>query len=75
MKTKKEKMFMTFKLASDLMDALAALYLSAINPGNCEFTEEDIENANKYARETYITICDDFEAKMAKKWEVIMGES
>ena len=71
-----EKMIMTQKLANALMDDLFCLAISATggaiqtDDGEYHCSEEQIEYADKYARETFCSIADSWEELMDKKWSV-----
>ena len=62
------KMRMTQKLANDLMDSLAALAISAND--RLPETEEEIKLCERYARETFLRLCEEWERIMEGTWEV-----
>ena len=62
------KMRMTQKLANDLMDNLAALAISA--NGRLPETEEELQSCERYAKATYLRLCEEWEQTMGGTWEV-----
>ena len=62
------KMRMTQKLANDLMDNLAALAISA--NGRIPETEEELQSCERYAKATYLRLCEEWEQTMGGTWEV-----
>lgn len=63
------------KLANQLMDCLACVAISAtggiIQDANGEFNQEQIDFAEKYARETFYEILGAWEESMEKEWDII----
>ena len=64
------KMRMTQKLANDLMDNLAALNISA--NGRLPETEKELQSCKRYAKETFIRLCEEWEQTMGGTWEVTL---
>ena len=64
------KMRMTEKLANDLMDNLAALAISA--NGRIPETEEELQSCERYAKETFTRLCEEWEQTMGGTWEVTL---
>ena len=62
------KMRMTEKLANDLMDNLAALAISA--NGCLPETEEELQSCERYAKRTFIRLCEEWEQTMGGTWEI-----
>ena len=62
------KMRMTQKLANDLMDNLAALDISA--NGRLPETEEEIKSCERYAKASFLRLCEEWEQAMGGTWEV-----
>lgn len=67
------KMRMTQKLANDLMDSLAALAISA--NGRLPVSEEEIESCEKYARETFLRLSEEWEQIIGGTWEITPDEN
>ena len=67
-----DKMKMTQKLANDLMDCLCALAISA--NGRIPETDEEFEQCKQYAKDTFMTLCDQWEQVTGETWEVIPTE-
>ena len=67
-----DKMEMTQKLANDLMDCLCALAISA--NGRIPETDEEFEQCKQYAKDTFMTLCDQWEQVTGETWEVIPTE-
>lgn len=69
-----EKMFMKEKLANQLMDAFACVAISAtggiIKNENGDFNQEQMEFAEKYARETFCNILEAWEESTGKEWDI-----
>ena len=69
-----EKMNMKEKLANQLMDALACVAISAtggiIKDANGKFNQEQIDFAEKYARETFCNILEAWEESTGKEWDI-----
>lgn len=65
-------MKMTQKLANDLMDCLYCLACSA--NGRMPETEEEEAMAMDYVRETFLALCEGWEATTGEEWEVIEEE-
>ena len=64
------KMRMTEKLANDLMDNLATLAISA--NGRIPETEEELQSCERYAKETFTRLCEEWEQTMGGTWEVTL---
>ena len=64
------KMRMTEKLANDLMDNLAALDISA--NGRLPETEEELQSCERYAKATFLRLCEEWEQTMGGTWEVTL---
>ena len=64
------KMRMTQKLANDLMDNLVALDISA--NGRLPETEEELQSCERYAKETFTRLCEEWEQTMGGTWEVTL---
>ena len=64
------KMRVTQKLANDLMDNLAALDISA--NGRLPETEEELQSCERYAKETFTRLCEEWEQTMGGTWEVTL---
>ena len=62
------KMRMTEKLANDLMDNLAALDISA--NGRLPETEEELQSCERYAKATFLRLCEEWEQTMGGTWEI-----
>ena len=67
------KMRMTQKLANDLMDSLAALAISA--NGRLPETEEEIKSCERYARETFLCLSEEWEQIIGGTWEITPDEN
>ena len=67
------KMRMTQKLANDLMDSLAALVVSA--NGRLPETEEEIKSCERYARETFLRLSEEWEQIVGGTWEISPDEN
>ena len=67
------KMRMTQKLANDLMDSLAALAISA--NGRLPVTEEELQSCERYARETFLRLGEEWEDTIGGTWEVTLDEN
>ena len=67
------KMRMTQKLANDLMDSLAALAISA--NGRLPETEEEIKSCERYARETFLRLSEEWEQIIGGTWEIAPDEN
>ena len=67
------KMRMTQKLANDLMDSLAALAISA--NGRLPVSEEELQSCGRYAKETFLRLCEEWEQTMGGTWEVTPDEN
>ena len=65
-----KKMIMEGKLASELMDCLTCLYLSAYGDGTIGTYYELAEKAQEYARAKFIELTDEFESATGKQWDV-----
>ena len=62
------KMRMTQKLANDLMDNLAALDISA--NGRLPETEEELQSCERYAKATFLRLCEEWEQTMGGTWKI-----
>lgn len=62
-------MKMTQKLANSLMDNLLALAISA--NGRLPDNEEEFEQAQDYAKATFLGLCGAWEEITGEEWEVI----
>lgn len=62
------KMRMTQKLANDLMDNLAALDISA--NGRLPETEEELQSCERYAKASFLRLCEEWEQTMGGTWEI-----
>ena len=62
------KMRVTQKLANDLMDNLAALDISA--NGRLPETEEELQSCERYAKTTFLRLCEEWEQTMGGTWEI-----
>ena len=67
------KMRMTQKLANDLMDSLAALAISA--NGRLPETEEELQSCERYARETFLRLGEEWEDTIGGTWEITSDEN
>ena len=67
------KMRMTQKLANDLMDNLAALDISA--NGRLPETEEELQSCERYAKATFLRLCEEWEQTMGGTWEITPDEN
>ena len=67
------KMRMTQKLANDLMDSLAALAISA--NGRLPVSEEELQSCGRYAKETFLRLCEEWEQTTGGTWEVTSDEN
>ena len=67
------KMRMTQKLANDLMDSLAALAISA--NGRLPVSEEELQSCGRYAKETFLRLCEEWEQTTGGTWEVTLDEN
>ena len=67
------KMRMTQKLANDLMDSLAALDISA--NGRLPVLEEELQSCGRYAKETFLRLCEEWEQTMGGTWEITPNEN
>lgn len=67
-----EKMIMSFEFAIDLMDDLALLKLLSKGNGTKEInvSEEDIRDAEEFAREVFNELCDGLAEETGKEWIV-----
>ena len=68
-------MVMKEKLANQLMDCLAYVAISAtggiIQNESGDFSQEQIDFVEKYARETFYNILEAWEKSMEKEWDII----
>ena len=64
------KMRMTEKLANDLMDNLAALAISANE--RIPETEEELQSCERYAKATFLRLCEEWEQTMGGTWEITL---
>ena len=67
------KMRMTQKLANDLMDSLAALEISA--NGRLPVSEEELQSCGRYAKETFLRLCEEWEQIIGGTWEISPDEN
>ena len=67
------KMRMTQKLANDLMDSLAALAISA--NGRLPVAEEELQSCGRYAKETFLRLCEEWEQTTGGTWEIMPDEN
>ena len=67
------KMRMTQKLVNDLMDSLAALAISA--NGRLPVSEEELQSCGRYAKETFLRLCEEWEDTIGGTWEVTLDEN
>ena len=67
------KMRMTQKLANDLMDSLAALAISA--NGRLPVSEEELQSCGRYAKETFLRLCEEWEHTIGGTWEITPDEN
>ena len=67
------KMRMTQKLADDLMDSLAALAISA--NGRLPVSEEELQSCGRYAKETFLRLCEEWEQTTGGTWEITPDEN
>lgn len=70
-----EKMTMTYKLADELMEALACVALSAtggVNPDNID--EKQMKYAEEYAKDTFCKLLDAWEELTGKEWSIEVEE-
>ena len=67
-----EKMIMSFEFATDLMNDLALLKLLSKGNGTKEISmsEEDIRDAEEFAREVFNELCDGLAEETGKEWIV-----
>ena len=75
-----EKMKMTSNLATSIMDDLFLLYLCSkgmenhtigVDEDGFPILDEQVKTeASDYARSTFIAICDEFEAKEGRPWQI-----
>ena len=67
------KMRMKQKLADDLMDSLAALDSSA--NGRLPGSEEELQSCGRYAKETFLRLCEEWEQTTGGTWEITPDEN
>ena len=67
------KMKMTQKLANDLMDSLAELAISA--NGRLPVSEEELQSCGRYAKETFLRLCEEWEQTTGGTWEITPDEN
>ena len=67
------KMRMTQKLVNDLMDSLAALAISA--NGRLPVSEEELQSCGRYAKETFLRLCEEWEQTTGGTWEITPDEN
>ena len=69
-----EKMTMTEKLATQLMNDLVCVAISAtggaIQDANGNFDQEQIKLAQEYAKQAFLDILSAWEEPMGKKWNI-----
>lgn len=63
-------MTMTKKLAQSLMDDLVALAISANE--DLSRNEEGVKLAEEYAKETFISLCDEWTSITGKDWRILV---
>ena len=68
------KMVMTNKLAEELMNVLACVAISAmggaIENEDGSFDEQQMEYAERYAKETFCNLLEAWEELTGKKWDI-----
>lgn len=71
---KTKKMIMTEKLANQLMEMLACVAISAtggaIQDADGNYSQEQMDFAEDYAKETFCAILETWEEEMGKEWEI-----
>ena len=77
-------MEMNSKLAQSIMDDLFLLYLCSRGIGNhtigydpdgFPIIDEELKScAQAYARDAFVTLCDEFEMEMGEKWKVLVDD-
>ena len=69
-----ERMIMTGKLANQLMETLACVAISAtggaIQDANGHYSQEQMEFAQEYAKQTFCDILESWEEQMGKQWDI-----
>lgn len=60
-------MKMTNKLATQLMDTLACVAISA---NGIPKTEEDFKKVNEYARKTFVNLLESWEKEKGEEWKI-----
>ena len=69
-----KKMIMTKKLADELMNVLACVAISAtggaVRDEKGDFSKEQIDFAENYARETFCDLLTSWEVHMNKEWSI-----
>lgn len=65
-------MFMTGKLASNLMDNLCCVAISATGnvDENCSIDEERFQKCMEYAKAKFVEICEEWEQFMNDEWDI-----
>lgn len=71
-----EKMIMSFDFAKDLMDNLALLKILSKGNGTMEISvsEEDIKDAEEFAREIFNELCDGLAEQTGKEWAIFKNK-
>lgn len=71
-----EKMIMSFEFATDLMDNLALLKILSKGNGTKEISvsEEDIRDAEEFARKVFNELCESLAEKTGKEWVVEIND-
>ena len=71
---KQKKMVMTQKLANELMNTLACVDISAaggaIQDEEGNFNQEQLDYAERYAKETFCALLDSWEEMTGAKWSI-----
>lgn len=71
-----EKMIMSFEFATDLMDNLALLKILSKGNGTKEISvsEEDIRDAEEFARKVFNELCESLAKETGKEWVVEIND-
>lgn len=71
-----EKMIMSFEFATDLMDNLAMLKILSKGNGTKEISvsEEDIRDAEEFARKVFNELCESLAEETGKEWVVEIND-
>ena len=69
-------MIMSFEFATDLMDNLALLKILSKGNGTKEISvsEEDIRDAEEFAREVFNELCESLAEETGKEWVVEIND-